>query len=72
MTGGLEMGVNVAAHTRHIFLGSAPHKRQNFLITRLTFLSFKALIFWKKKTKKQNKTKQNKTKQIQVIFYAFI
>ena len=24
MTGGLKMGVNVAAHTRHIFLGSAP------------------------------------------------
>ena len=23
MTGGLKMGVNVAAHTRHIFLGSA-------------------------------------------------
>ena len=22
--GGLKMGVNVAAHTRHIFLGSAP------------------------------------------------
>ena len=24
MTGGLKMGVNVAARTRHIFLGSAP------------------------------------------------
>ena len=24
MTGSLKMGVNVAAHTRHIFLGSAP------------------------------------------------
>ena len=24
MTGGLKMGVNVAAHTRHTFLGSAP------------------------------------------------
>ena len=24
VTGGLKMGVNVAAHTRHIFLGSAP------------------------------------------------
>ena len=24
MTGGLKMGVNVAAHTRHMFLGSAP------------------------------------------------
>ena len=24
MTGGLKMGVNVAAHTRHIFLGNAP------------------------------------------------
>ena len=23
MTGGLKMGVNVAAHTRHVFLGSA-------------------------------------------------
>ena len=24
VTGGLKMGVSVAAHTRHIFLGSAP------------------------------------------------
>ena len=24
VTGGLKMGVNVAAHTRHIFLGRAP------------------------------------------------
>ena len=24
MTGGLKMGVNVAAHTRHIFLRNAP------------------------------------------------
>ena len=24
VTGGLKMGVNVAAHTRHTFLGSAP------------------------------------------------
>ena len=24
MTGGLKMGLNVAAHTRYIFLGSAP------------------------------------------------
>ena len=24
MTGGLKMGVNVAAHTRNIFLGNAP------------------------------------------------
>ena len=27
VTGGLKMGVNVAAHTRHIFLGSAPPPR---------------------------------------------
>ena len=30
MTGGLKMGVNVAAHTRHLFLGSA-HTRHIFL-----------------------------------------
>ena len=35
MTGGLKKGVNVAAHTRHIFLGSAPppwNSVGNFLI----------------------------------------
>ena len=33
MTGGLKMGVNVAAHTRHIFLGSAPPGRLSKQLT---------------------------------------
>ena len=27
VTGGLKMGINMAAHTRHVFLGSAPGDR---------------------------------------------
>ena len=30
VTGGLKMGVNVAAHTRHIFLGSSPPPRHQW------------------------------------------
>ena len=31
MTGGLKMGVNVAAHTCHIFLGSAPRMKMSHM-----------------------------------------
>ena len=34
VTGGLKMGVNVAAHTRHIFLGSAPPHISFMLLLR--------------------------------------
>ena len=37
VTGGLKMGVNVAAHTRHIFLGSAPPR--DWLAFRLSLES---------------------------------
>ena len=36
MTGGLKMGVNVAAHTRHIFLGSTVLKYFKFFQDKVT------------------------------------
>ena len=35
VTGGLKMGVNVAAHTRHIFLGSAPPRKMTPLVVNV-------------------------------------
>ena len=69
MTGGLKMGVNVAAHTRHIFLGSAP---RDFFMDLITFMiyHFCSKIDWNNDNvnlKKKSNVEEQKAKGKQKV-----